>query len=416
MAKKKQSKVVQMLSPENYIRQKARTLPIHKCFVNSDWKQSGLANILVSRKHTNGNFTLGTYLIDVNCLGVKDSGYNFNVSEPDFNIMLDRMHSYMEIQEITYTLAHNIVYAGLEFAEEYGFKPHNDFIKVAQYILEEDTESIELIDIECGKDGKPFYISGPYDTDVKKRAIIAMLEKNAGPGNFDFAVDDELDDMSTGDFEPDDFDDSDYFPGLNFDEEEVRNSHTLQLKIVIDGLDNPDVWRRVSVPSYYTLALLHHLIQRVFGWENEHLYEFYKLDQKSKTIIGELEDQDEPDSIYPVGREIPIGRLLNKEGYQVLYTYDFGDSWDHTITLEKVIPEVSLKPELLEGNGACPPEDCGGIMGYKDLMSILANKKHPEYNEYREWMGLDDDESWDPNAFDFAETQLIISEIFQISD
>lgn len=100
----------------------------------------------------------------------------------------------------------------------------------------------------------------------------------------------------------------------------------------------------------------------------------------------------------------------------MLYTYDFGDSWDHTIILEKVIPEISLKPELLDGNGACPPEDCGGIMGYKDLMSILANKKHPEYNEYREWMGLDDDESWDPNAFDFAETQLIISEIFQISD
>jgi hypothetical protein len=154
MAKKKQSKVAQMLSPENYIRQKARTLPIHKCYVNSDWKLSGLANILVSRKHSNGNFTFGTYLVDVNCLGVKDSDYKFNVSEPDFNSFVDRMQSYMEIQEITYTLAHNIVYAGLEFAEEYGFKPHEDFSKVAQYILEEDTESIELMDIECGKDGK----------------------------------------------------------------------------------------------------------------------------------------------------------------------------------------------------------------------------------------------------------------------
>lgn len=412
MAKKKQPKVVQMLSPEKYIQQKARTLPIHKCFVNSDWQEDGLASLMVSRRHSNGHLTVGNYLIDLKCLGVKDVGYNFNISEPDFNNILRKMQSMMDVIEISYTLAHNIIYAGLEFAEEYGFKPHRDFTQVAQYILEEDTEDIELMDIECGKDGKPFYISGPYDTEVQKRAILANLVKNAGPGNFNFIFgdDDETDDDETDDDETDDFDESDLYPEFDFDEEEVRNSQTLQLKIAIDDLSNPEVWRRVTVPSYYTFAHLHQLIQLAFDWENEHLYEFSVSDKKSKTIISELED--EPDLTHLEAEETPLGRFFEKKGDKLLYTYDFGDNWTHSLILEKVIPEVSMIPELLDGNGACPPEDCGGAWGYQNLLNILANKKHPEYKEHMEWLGLEADEKWDPNAFDLEKTRLIIAEVF----
>lgn len=94
------------------------------------------------------------------------------------------------------------------------------------------------------------------------------------------------------------------------------------------------------------------------------------------------------------------------------YTYDFGDNWTHTITLEKIIPQPSVKPELLDGKGACPPEDCGGVWGYKNLLQILADKKHPEHQEHRDWLGLFDDENYDPDKFDLEETRELIDDVF----
>jgi hypothetical protein len=187
MAKKNKAKVIQMLSPENYIRQKARTLPIFECLVNNDWEESGLANITVARQHTNGNLTLGIYLVDLKCLGIKDAFYRFNISESDYREILGKMEENMELESVSYTLAHNIVFAGIEFAEEYGLKPHKDF-GVAKYILEEDSDDIELIEIECGQNGKPLYVQGPLDNDVRARQIIAHLEKHAGPGNYQYIL------------------------------------------------------------------------------------------------------------------------------------------------------------------------------------------------------------------------------------
>jgi hypothetical protein len=156
MAKKKQTQQVQQLSPENYIRQKARNLPVFECMINEDWEFSKMASVSVARKHTNGNITLGLYLVDLNCLGVKDAHYLFNVSEPEYRRTITS-NGNLDLTSISYELAHNIVYAGLEFAKELGFNPHKDF-SVARYILEEDTDEVELIEIECGHDGKPMFV------------------------------------------------------------------------------------------------------------------------------------------------------------------------------------------------------------------------------------------------------------------
>lgn len=185
MTKKKKGKVVQMLSPENYIRQKARSLPLFECFINSDWEENGMASITVARKHSNGNITVGLYLTDLKCLGVKDAHYFFNISEREYGDILEDMAREMKTKPVSYTLAHNIIYAGIEFSGDYGFKPHKSFTSVAQYILEEDTDDIELIEIECGKDGKPLYVRGPYDTEKQANQIIAQLEREAGRGNYE---------------------------------------------------------------------------------------------------------------------------------------------------------------------------------------------------------------------------------------
>ncbi|MBN1927565.1 MAG: hypothetical protein JW798_17155 [Prolixibacteraceae bacterium] len=210
MAKKKKGKVIQMLSPENYIRQKARSLPIHECWVNTSWKEDGLANITISRRHTNNNLTVGIFLADINCLGIKDTHYFFNISPIEYDDLLDQIRERMDLEKADYTLAHNIIFAAFEYAEEYGFKPHKDF-SLTKYILEEDTNDIELIDIECGYKGKPFYMRGPSENIVKANQIVAQLMKTAGPGNFDYMLnldDDHYDDVD--EYENEDEDDDEY--------------------------------------------------------------------------------------------------------------------------------------------------------------------------------------------------------------
>jgi len=219
MVKKKMGKVIQMLSPENYIRKKVRNLPVYECLVNTEWKEQGVAHIVVARNHTNGNITACMYLVDLFCLGIKNTQYLFNIPESEYRSTKESME-HIVFEPINYTLAHNIVFAGLEYAEEYGFKPHKDFTSITRFMLEEDTEDIELIDIECGKDGKPFYVNGPYEDQAKINQIIAQLDRTAGPGNFDFEIVDDEDEF-------DDFDDE--FERMTF--EEQRNLfHKLNAK------------------------------------------------------------------------------------------------------------------------------------------------------------------------------------------
>jgi hypothetical protein len=151
MAKKQLPK---QLSPENYIKNKARTLPLDKCYVNDGWKEAGMANIFVVRKHTTGNRTVGMYLVDLFSQGTKNTHFQFNQPE----MLINQLLSGGNFVEIDYNLAHNIIYGGNEYAIENGFKIHKDFINLTQYILEVDDDRIPLIDVEFGKNGKPLVI------------------------------------------------------------------------------------------------------------------------------------------------------------------------------------------------------------------------------------------------------------------
>lgn len=198
MAKKQNP---QILSPENYIRQRARSLPIFKCLVNEGWEEGGLAQVTIARRHINENITYCSYLVDLHCLGVKDTFYDFNITEEQFDVMRDRMSQGYDLVEIDYVLAHNIIHAGWEFGEETGFKPHKDFLSITQYMLEEDNDEIPLIEIACGdSDGKPIYVQSPYDDEASVRRIIAQLEKNVGRGNYRFVTQDDIWDEEDSDY------------------------------------------------------------------------------------------------------------------------------------------------------------------------------------------------------------------------
>jgi len=204
MAKKTSSPKI--LSPENYIRQRARTLPLFECLINDGWNNNGIANIIVSREHINGNITVCFYLVDLLCLGVKDTFFRFNISKWEYDEMIKKYTENMPMSVVEYNLVHNIIFAALEFAEEIGFKPHKDFESITQYMLEEDDEKIPLIDIACGgKNGKPYYVQGEMDSDAKAKQILNHLDKEVGPNNYDYLLSDEMDE----DFDDEDFDDED---------------------------------------------------------------------------------------------------------------------------------------------------------------------------------------------------------------
>ncbi len=191
---------------------------------------------------------------------------------------------------------------------------------------------------------------------------------------------------------------------------------TFQFKIKIDGLKEPEVWRRVSVPANYSFHDLHTIIQIAFGWEDCHMYMFSPEGYGSSPVI-QL-DEGEMDSFMGSSIEIKdaeetkLSEIFTTPKQKFTYLYDFGDDWLHQIVLEKIHTVVSLLPIVSEGEGTCPPEDCGGIGGYHEIKIALANKRHPDHKSAKEWLGLEPTEKWDTNAFDVIQTQAILLEVF----
>ena len=210
MAKKNTGKVIQMLTPENYIRIKSRTLPIYDCLINSDWEDAKMASVLISRQHTNGNITYCFYIVDLLCLGVKFSQFDFNIPMSGYLEKLEGFKEDVELELVDYALAHNIIHAGLEFSELYDFKPYKEFTSVTQYFLEEDNDDIELMEFECGdEDGQPVYVYNKLVdslSDIKR--VIAQLERKVGTGNYSVIDSDEEEDEDDTD-DVDDEDDED---------------------------------------------------------------------------------------------------------------------------------------------------------------------------------------------------------------
>lgn len=172
------------LSPENYIRQRARLLPIHECLVSKNWRTTKIANVIVTRRHINGNLTFGVFLVDLLCLGVKNTTYKFNISNYEFEEYLSSFNEKaVHLEKTDYKLAHNIVFAGFDYATEIGIAPHPDFLKTTQFILEEDNDNIELVEIECGKDGFPTLIMGKENKEECQR-YIAKLNRSIGSENY----------------------------------------------------------------------------------------------------------------------------------------------------------------------------------------------------------------------------------------
>jgi hypothetical protein len=169
-----------------------------------------------------------------------------------------------------------------------------------------------------------------------------------------------------------------------------------QIKVTLDDT-HPPIWRRIQAPGNTTLLKLHDILQIVMGWEDYHLHMF----TTEGSIYGDPADDDYGDLGTIDEANYKLNRVIYQEGQRLSYEYDFGDSWDHTLLVEKILPlqEGVRYPLCLKGKRACPPEDVGGVWGYENFLEAIRNPDHDEHEEYLTWVGGE----FDPEAFDLEE-------------
>jgi Plasmid pRiA4b ORF-3-like protein len=184
-------------------------------------------------------------------------------------------------------------------------------------------------------------------------------------------------------------------------------STVYQLKITLNDI-RPPIWRRVQTKDC-TLGRLHDIIQAVMGWDDYHLHEFVIGPQRYGAAEQWHDDfwGDEPEMGNE--RKVKIGQLVEQSVKKIRYQYDMGDSWWHTITVEKTLPaEAGIPyPRCIAGERACPPEDCGGPWSYGDFVAAIQNPKHERHEERLEWIGGD----FDPEAFDLEAANEELQEL-----
>jgi len=181
-----------------------------------------------------------------------------------------------------------------------------------------------------------------------------------------------------------------------------------QFKITLND-SSPNVWRRILVPAEYTFFDLHVAIQNAMGWYDGHLHSFDIAQKGTARPLSIRFPDPENDSFY--GETFPDERVEKIADYfgasikQCIYTYDFGDGWDHTILFERKLPKESsaVYPQCTAGANACPPENCGGVPGYKRLQRILKNPRDPDFQDMMNWLCLDTPADFDPLLFDVGE-------------
>ncbi len=155
----------------------------------------------------------------------------------------------------------------------------------------------------------------------------------------------------------------------------------------------PLIWRRFSVPETVTFAELHQIIQKVMGWNDEQAHQFrYGKGRNLTNVISDTQEQVAPSDTFQDEATITLAEFIGRKRLPIrfMYRYDFFDDWTHELIIEEKIDSDDA-PKLLDGERACPPEDCGGPFGYKEAMQGFV-----------EW--LDDD--YDPEAFFVEETIL----------
>ncbi len=171
-----------------------------------------------------------------------------------------------------------------------------------------------------------------------------------------------------------------------------------QIKVTLKN-SKPSIWRRIQVRSDATLGELHAILQMAMGWTNSHLHQFIVGKRPNFVFIGARGPYADDDMMDMMNEgEIVISQVLPAARTKMVYEYDFGDSWEHELVVEKIVQaEAGVHyPRCVAGENACPPEDVGGVWGYADFLEAINDPDHEQHEDMLEWAGGE----FDPQEFD----------------
>lgn len=203
-------------------------------------------------------------------------------------------------------------------------------------------------------------------------------------------------------------DEEDYF----WDDIFITNQKNVDMFTLNVTLNNAplEIMRQIKVPSNIRLDALADILTIAMGWEGRHLNQFKANGKFYEETSYEEDAFNKECGLKKFGQhEYSLRDLLNRKGNKILWEYDFGDSWEHSITLEnrrKMSANDEYTVKLLKGKNACPPEDVGGVIGYKHLLEVLDNPKSPEYMMMKDWVPS----NFNPKKFSKAKTQNLIDD------
>jgi len=180
------------------------------------------------------------------------------------------------------------------------------------------------------------------------------------------------------------------------------------LKVLLNET-KPPIWRRLQVPGNASLGWLHAVLQLAMGWTNSHLHQF-RVGERIYSDLRHNFSEYEGDPEILDEYKTTLQRVAPRRKDVLTYEYDFGDSWNHQIIIEKILSHDSVASNValcLDGARACPPEDCGGAWGYENLLKILRNPKHEEHATMKQWLGR----TLDPEAFDIEKVNTCLRKL-----
>jgi hypothetical protein len=177
---------------------------------------------------------------------------------------------------------------------------------------------------------------------------------------------------------------------------------TLRIELVDT---DPLIWRQVEVPTSITLKVLHDVVQAAMGWYDEHLWELRQGKQRyGRPIPGD--DWGGPKTVS--AEKVRLREILKPRKTVLEYTYDFGDSWEHRLTLTDIrLGDADGEyPRYIAGERAAPPENCGGIPGFYGALEVLADPEHPDHADILDWF-----DGYDPDVIDELVLKIALSRI-----
>jgi hypothetical protein len=178
----------------------------------------------------------------------------------------------------------------------------------------------------------------------------------------------------------------------------------IQLRISLKD-HTPTIWRRLVVPGEIKLSKLHSIFQAAMGWEDYHLHQF----QIGEQVYGVPDDEFDFEEFDDIDEDTVLFSEVATAPMRFSYQYDFGDNWQHEVVVEAIepVPLVLKFATCIDGQRACPPEDCGGTGGFEEFVEAVTDPTHEEHVDYVQWVG----HPFDPEAFSVAATNAALQRV-----